>query len=83
MNRRISKLFVISVFNTVRMNYHYFGWGGVLRPRILASKNLKILKLDGTVFIKSTKIGAVQIGLCSIQKNKPMISKECASAGNN
>ena len=28
----------------------------------MASKNLKILKLDGTVFIKSTKIGAVQIG---------------------
>lgn len=28
MNRRISKLLEISVFNTVRMNYHYFGWGG-------------------------------------------------------
>ena len=27
MNRRISKLLEISVFNTVRMNYHYFGWG--------------------------------------------------------
>ena len=30
MNRRISKLLEISVFNTIRMNYHYFGWGGVL-----------------------------------------------------
>lgn len=28
MNRRISKLLEISVFNTVRMNYHYFGRGG-------------------------------------------------------
>lgn len=62
MNRRISKLLEISVFNTVRMNYRYFGWGGVLRPRILVSKNLKVLKLDGTVIVKSAKIGAVQIG---------------------
>lgn len=31
MNRRISKLLEISVFNTIRMNYHYFGWGVLSR----------------------------------------------------
>lgn len=28
MNRRITKLLEISVFNTIKMNFHYFGWGG-------------------------------------------------------
>lgn len=44
MNRRISKLFEISVFNTVRMNYHYFGWGGTPTPNfgIKKFKNLKV-----------------------------------------
>lgn len=32
MNRRISKLLELSVFNTVRMNYRYFGWGGTSTP---------------------------------------------------
>lgn len=62
MNRRITKLLEISVFNTIRMNFYYFGWGGIFRPRILAAKNLKIQKLDGNVIIKSMKVGAVQIG---------------------
>lgn len=45
MNRRISKLLEISVFNTVRMNYHYFGWvGGTPTPNfgIKKFKNLKV-----------------------------------------
>ena len=36
--------------------------GGVLHPRILAARNLKILKLGGKVSIGSNKLGAVQIG---------------------
>ena len=59
MNRRITKLLEVSVFNTIKMNFYYFGWGGILRPWILAAKNLKIQKLDGNVIIKSTKVGAV------------------------
>ena len=35
MNRRISKLLEISVFNTIRMNYHYFGWGGTVKSNMV------------------------------------------------
>lgn len=38
MNRRISKLLEISVFNTIRMNYHYFGWGGYSDPEFWHQK---------------------------------------------
>ena len=44
------------------MNFHYWGLGGLLHPRILASKNLKIKKMKGKVTVKSSKIAAVQIG---------------------
>ena len=36
--------------------------GGVLYPRILASRQLKIQKLGGKVVIYNNKVGAVQIG---------------------
>lgn len=29
MNRRNTKLLEISVFNTIKMNFHYFGWGDI------------------------------------------------------
>ena len=36
--------------------------GGVLRPRIIASRNLKIQALNGTVTVKNFQMGGVQIG---------------------
>ena len=38
------------------------GGGGILHPIIIASRNLKILKLKGTVQVKKKSIGAVKIG---------------------
>jgi len=61
-NGSIKKFFEISLFNTVKLNFYYWGVGGLFHPRILASRNLKILKLQGKVNVKSTKAGAVQIG---------------------
>lgn len=52
----------ISLINTFRLNHHYFDWGGVIRPVIIASRNLKIEKLSGSVKVSTNKIGAVKIG---------------------
>lgn len=62
MSGRIKKFFEISLFNTAKLNFCYWGVRGLFHPRILASRNLKILKLKGKVTVKSTKVGAVQIG---------------------
>lgn len=62
MSGRIKKFFEISLFNTARLNFCYWGVRGLFHPCILASRNLKILKLKGKVTVKSTKVGAVQIG---------------------
>lgn len=58
----LKKFLKIGLTNTLRLNLHYFGWGGVLRPRIIASRNLKIQALNGTVTVKNFQMGGVQIG---------------------
>lgn len=45
MNRRIAKLLEISVFNTIRMNFHYFGWGGDIAPPDFGGQKLKNSKI--------------------------------------
>lgn len=48
--RKVLRLLEISLINTIRMNWFYFGWKGVLGGYIIAAKNLKILRLDRWLF---------------------------------
>lgn len=59
---KISNILSIGIINTIRMNIYYFGVWGVLRPRIIVSKNLKILKLGGTIKTADNSIGCIRIG---------------------
>lgn len=62
MKQRVRRLFEIGYLKTLKMNYHYCGIRGVLHPRILVSKNVKIHKMEGSVSVLSTRIGAVHLG---------------------
>lgn len=56
----------ISLINTLKLNIYYFGWRTVLCPIIIASRNLKIVKLSGKVIANDKKIGAIKIGFGNI-----------------
>lgn len=68
----LRKGFSISIINTVRMNFHYFGLRGVFNPHILAGKKIKFLKLGGEIIHCNRKKGLITIGLssCGIVDNK-------------
>lgn len=61
----LRKIFQISLIKTIRMNLHYFGVGGVVRPIIIASRNLMICRLSGTVDAQKT-VGSIKIGFGSV-----------------
>lgn len=63
---KVKDLLYVSVINTIRMNFSYFGWKGIFFPVIVASKNLKIKKLSGKVFTKKARIGSIKIGFGSV-----------------
>ncbi len=52
----------IGIINTLRLNVRYFGVRTIFHPVILASRYLKIQKLDGTVIVHNRSIGAIRIG---------------------
>lgn len=58
----MNNLLKLSLFQTVRFNFHYFGLKGIIHPKVLLSKNVKIVNLSGSVIATSSKIGAVKIG---------------------
>lgn len=49
---KIQKVLGISIAKTIRLNARYWGIGGLLKPRIVASKNVKIKNLKGSLLIK-------------------------------
>lgn len=58
----IKKLLDIGIINTIRMNVYYLGGvKGLIKPRILASRNLKINLLRGSCRFEGT--GFIQVGL--------------------
>lgn len=64
---KLKRIFKISIINTIRMNFHYFGIKGIIHPYILASRNLKISKLAGQIDLnKRSKIGSIQIGFLEV-----------------
>lgn len=61
MNNVIKKIFRVSIVKTIRFNKFYFGWRGVINPRIFISKNTHIEKLEGNIVLNSQK-GRIFIG---------------------
>lgn len=59
---KLMTLFEISLINTLRMNIHYIGWGGVTHPCFIVSKSVKIDKLGGKVILHKPQIGCIRIG---------------------
>lgn len=59
----INKLLQIGIVNTVRINSHYFGIKGILRPVILVGRHTKIGKLSGKIVVNESYVGMVTYGL--------------------
>lgn len=59
----MNKILQISIINTIRMNWHYFGVRGLLHLYILASRNVKILRMKGNIkFTSDPHLGSIMIG---------------------
>lgn len=58
----------ISILKTIILNLHYFGLGGVLKPRIIASRNCMLKQVKGKVTIDESR---VWLGFESIGFNDP------------
>ena len=52
---------------TLRLNLHYFGWGGLLTPYIICSRNVSLVNVKGKVIILQKKLGIVRIGFGNVQ----------------
>lgn len=70
------KIKEIGLVNSLRMNYHYFGWGGVMHHYIIASRNVKIKKLGGSIVLKDIcpgtkmRIGFSDVGTIDVREKK-------------
>lgn len=51
------------IWNTIRLNYCYFGFKGLLNPCILASKDIRLQALKGKIIVDNKKFGLIRIGL--------------------
>lgn len=57
------KLFIETSFiKTIVFNKKYFGIKSLICPKVLISRNVKLLKLGGDVRVEDSRIGAVRIG---------------------
>ncbi len=59
-------LFSVGIINTIRINSYYFGIGGIIKPSIILSRNVKIRDLKGSVKIKNKGLGVVRIGFGNV-----------------
>ena len=66
----------LSVVKTLRINKRYFGWGGVMKPRILCSKHVRLVNVRGSVSCPD-KIGTVHLGFGHVgivdEKTRPTV----------
>ena len=62
---RLSKIFETSIVKTLRFNLHYFGWGGVRLP-VLVARNYALTELRGKVSIADPRLGCVRLGYSSV-----------------
>ena len=51
----------IGIINTLRFNWKYFKWG-MIKPKVICSRNVILDKLDGKVKISNPAIGGIKIG---------------------
>lgn len=52
-----------SLIKTIRFNIVYFGWGGILHPKVLISRNVSLKKMKGQVVVaKDVPLGGIKIG---------------------
>ena len=49
----IRKLFYTSIFKTIRFNFKYFGLKGLMKPKVLLSRNVFLRGLKGTLKIQN------------------------------
>ena len=64
--KRLCKICEIGFLNTLRLNYYYFGLRGVFHPVFLASRNLKIITLKGSVNANDLNTGSIKIGFGNV-----------------
>lgn len=66
----------IGLINTLRLNWQYFGWAGVLHGYIIASRNLVIENLKGSIEVLEKKqrgcikIGFKRVGICDAKHER-------------
>lgn len=65
-NVKIRKLFQIGILNTLRINFTYFSWSGILHPYILVSRKTKLIELKGNIIINRPCIGGIKIGFQNV-----------------
>lgn len=63
---RLSRLFEIGIINTIKLNFHYFSFRDAIRFPVLASKRLRIKKMDGAISLGTIKTGIVTLGFDSV-----------------
>lgn len=63
----VAKLLRLSLYKTVKFNFHYFGFRGLLRPVVLCGRNLYLRKLKGKVEVLSSCVGSVRLGFADVQ----------------
>lgn len=62
----LEKIFRISLLNTIRFNFKYFGFKHIFYPYIIASRNVKIKKLEGSVKIEKPSLGCIKLGFSNV-----------------
>lgn len=63
---RLDELRKVGIINTLRFNWKYFKWGGVIKPKVLCSRNVVLKNLGGKVSIENPILGGVKIGFGSV-----------------
>ena len=62
---RFKKLLETSIPKTLRFNLHYFGWGGVRFP-VLVARNCALNTVHGKVTISNPRPGCVRLGYSGV-----------------
>lgn len=89
----LKKLMRISIIKTLRMNLHYFGLKGLFHPYIIASKNVRIISLKGSVIVVDPSLACIHLGFNDVgifdtktnrllwENNGTIVFHKCAAIG--
>ena len=80
---RFGELRKVGIINTLRFNWRYFKWRGVIKPKVLCSRNVIFENLGGKVSIENPTLGGVKIGFGSVgiidEKREKTIWENCGN----